>query len=204
MKLKSDLFYSLTSHGSFAILQLPFSIFVTPTLCCSWHRFLRVACIQSNCAGCKNIRWSRSCDQRSACGASFQFCYFGLFGSNRPTLKKYREYAGGQLFPPMSDVKASGCERHPLIEIFQGGNPLVRALCSSHWVLYSLKSPHNFNWRYIYHTSSCSSILQAQLSRAPVCLKTLVNCIYHCILPSSTSSCFTIFQAQLSRTSGSQ
>ena len=35
----------------------------------------------------KNIRWSRYSDHRSACGAIFQFCGFGLFGSDKPTLK---------------------------------------------------------------------------------------------------------------------
>ena len=84
--------FVLFTHISRVICHFTIAFFdfcdMTPTLCCSWHSFEGSLHSVKECGLQKNILWSRSYNHhRSACGAIFQFCYFGLFGSGKPTLK---------------------------------------------------------------------------------------------------------------------
>ena len=176
---------------------------MTPTLCCSWHSFEGSLHSVKECGLQKNILWSRSYNHhRSACGAIFQFCYFGLFGSDKPTLKILN-------ICRWPTIPANEWRESQRLRTTSSDRDLPRrkssCSCTLHFPLSTLQlqSSHNCNWRYFNHTSSCYTILLDWAGPLFVCRVQLIASGV-IVLPSSTSSCSTILQAQLSRASGSQ
>ena len=176
---------------------------MTPTLCCSWHSFEGSLHSVKECGLQKNILWSRSYNHhRSACGAIFQFCYFGLFGSDKPTLKILN-------ICRWPTIPANEWRESQRLRTTSSDRDLPRRKSSCSCTLQfplstlQLQSSHNCNWRYFNHTSSCYTILLNWAGPLFICRVQLIASGV-IVLPSSTSSCSTILQAQLSRASGPQ